>query len=218
MLTLDYTKRNISEDASAFRKKGLLPAVFYGKKQQSTPMVVAMSDFMKVWKEAGESSVVSLKAKGVNGSIETLIHEVAVDPLSGKPIHVDFYVFEKGQKIEVPIPLQFIGVSPAVKDLGGNLLKILHEIKVSASPEHLPHALTVDISTLATFEDHILVKDLVVAKEVTILKNPDEIVASVLQQQNVEEELAKEITENVEDIEKVEKEKKEEVVIEEPKA
>ena len=82
-------------------------------------------------------------------------------------------------------------------------------------PQNLPHEIKVSIDGLNTFENHILVKDLVLPKDVKVLAKPDEIVVSVIQPSNVEEELAKEIEEKVEDVEKVEKEKKTEEVVEE---
>jgi len=81
----------------------------------------------------------------------------------------------------------------------------------------LPHEIIVNIESLKTFEDHILVRDLVLPPNVTVLKKPDEIIASVLTPQKVEEELATEIKEDIENVEKVVKEKKEEVIIDEPK-
>ena len=101
--------------------------------------------------------------------------------------------------------------------MGGTLNKNMLEISVKALPQDLPHEIKVNVESLKTFEDHILVKDLVLPKGVKVSKNPDEIVASVLAPQNIEEELSKEITENVEDVEKVEKPEKEEEIIEEPK-
>ncbi len=65
---------------------------------------------------------------------------------------------------------------------------------------------------MKTFEDHILIKDLRVAEEVKILRDPGEIVAQVTPPEKVEEELEKPIEEKVEEVEKVEKEKKEEAV------
>ena len=154
-----------------------MPAVFYGKKQASTPISVPANQFMKAWKHAGESEVVSLT--GEKGSVSTLIHDVAVDALTGVPLHADFYVFEKGQKMEIDIPLEFVGVAPAVKDLNGNLVKVMHEIKISASPEHLPHVITVDVSSLATFDDHITAKDIILPSGVSLVEDPESIVVSV---------------------------------------
>lgn len=179
MITLEYTKRDAKQKAEELRKNGLLPAVFYGKKNESTPILVSFSDFLKVWKHAGESEVVMLKSKDSSQDVSSLIHEVAVNSLSGNPIHADFYVFEKNKKIEVDIPLEFVGISPAIKDLGGNLVKVLHEIKVSASPEHLPHKLEVDISSLATFDDHLSAKDIKLPTGVDLAIPEDSVVASV---------------------------------------
>ena len=94
--------------------------------------------------------------------------------------------------------------------LGGTLNKNILELEVKALPTNLPQEIKVDISGLKTFEDHILVKNLVIPANVTVMKGADEVVAAVLAPVKVEEELAAEITENVEDVEKVEKEKKEE--------
>ncbi len=178
MITLEYKERNTAEELADLRKKGFVPAVFYGKKQASTPVTLSMSEFMKVWKQAGESGVVSLNSSQGSKPVDALIHEVSVDALTGRPIHVDFYVFEKGKKIEIAIPLEFDGVSPAVKDLGGSLIKVLHELKVSASPEHLPHSLTVDISSLATFDDVITAAQIKLPAGVELAENPEEVVAS----------------------------------------
>jgi large subunit ribosomal protein L25 len=108
-------------------------------------------------------------------------------------------------------------VAPAEKDLGGTLNKNMSELEVKALPQNLPHEIIVDISKLATFDDAIMVKDIVLPKNVVATKNPDEVIASVLAPQKVEEELAAEITEDVESVEKVEKEKKVEDVVEEVK-
>ena len=77
------------------------------------------------------------------------------------------------------IPLEFVGISPAVKDLGGNLVKVLHELKISAEPQNLPHSISVDISKLATFDDQILASDIVLPAGVDLVELPTEVVASV---------------------------------------
>lgn len=177
MITLNYVERKEVGDSTDLRTGGYIPAVFYGKKQASTSIAILRSDFSKVWKQAGESSVVSLV--GPNGNVDALIHEVDQDPVTEIPRHADFYVFEKGKKIEVSIPLVFVGVSPAVKDLSGNLVKVMHEITIEASPEHLPHEIEVDISSLVDFDAQILAKDLKLPTGVTIPGDSEEVVASV---------------------------------------
>lgn len=177
MLTLEAKKRNTKEDLSALREGGFMPAVFYGKKDPSTPITIEKVKFLKVWKEAGESSVVSIKGDDLN--VDALIHDVAVDPVSGEPLHADFYVFDKNKKVELSIPLEFVGVSPAVKDLGGQLIKVLFEIKIEALPQNLPHQIDVDISKLVEIGDQIHAKDIVLPQGVTLLEHPEEAVVLV---------------------------------------
>jgi large subunit ribosomal protein L25 len=130
--------------------------------------------------------VISLETE--NGSVESLIHDIDIDPLSGIPRHADFYVFEKGHKVEVEVPLEFEGVSPAVKDLGGTLVKVLYMLNIEAMPKDLPHNIVVDIAPLTTFESQILAKDIALPQGVTLVGGEDEVVALVSAPREVVEE------------------------------
>ncbi|MDQ5969270.1 MAG: large subunit ribosomal protein [Patescibacteria group bacterium] len=176
MTTLEAQVRDNSQNVDALRKAGKMPAVFYGKKTESTPITIERKDFIKVWNAVGESGVVTIKT--ANGTVDALINAVDVDPVSDIPRHADFYVFEKGKKIEVDVPLEFVGVSPAVKDLGGSLVKTLHEIKISADPQHIPHHIEVDISSLVDFQSQILAGELVLPAGVVLVELPEEVVAT----------------------------------------
>ena len=102
---------------------------------------------LKSWKQAGESSVIHLTGKDIDH--EVLIQDIDLDPVTDNVRHADFYVIEKGKKVTVRVPLEFTGVAPAVKDLGGILVKVIHELEIEAMPKDLPHNLSVDISKLA---------------------------------------------------------------------
>lgn len=177
MLSLAVEKRDSKVSPDKLRKGGKMLAVFYGPKEATTPIVVEMPAFKKIWKQAGESSVISL----VEGSKEheALIHAIDVHPLTGEPRHADFYVIEKGKKVKVHVQLVFSGVSSAVKDKGGILVKVLREIEVEAAPKDLPRELIVDISKLVELNDTIHAKDLAVPAGVELKINADEVVASV---------------------------------------
>jgi len=202
-------------------EQGRIPAVVYGHGLKKNDLVdVDEKEFKKVLKEAGESSLVELvigKPASPQGGEKrmVLVHEIQKDPVTDKVIHIDFFQPNLKEEVEVEIPLVFEGVAPAEKNLGGTLNKNILEVTIKALPQNLPHEIKVNVESLKTFEDHILVKDLILPQNVKIEKSPDEIVASVLAPQKIEEELAQEITENVEDVEKIVKEKKEEVVFEE---
>ena len=178
MLSLTAEKRDSSSKLEALREAGKMPAVFYGPKEDSTSIALNAKEFSKVWKKAGESSVVILKdASGIEH--EALIHEVDIHPLSGEPRHADFYVIEKGKKVKVAVQLVFSGVSPAVKDKAGILVKVHREIEIEAAPRDLPHDLIVDISKLVEFADVIKAKDLILPKGVELKINPEEVIASI---------------------------------------
>jgi large subunit ribosomal protein L25 len=177
MLTLKADIRDTKDKPESIRQSGKIPAVFYGKKAPSTPISISATEFEKIWKEGGESAVITLDTPA--GAVESLIHEVDFDPVTGRPRHADFYVFEKGHKVEVEVPIEFEGVSPAVKDLGGTLVKVLHALPIEAQPQHLPHAISVDVSSLVTFESQILAQDINLPKGVELKTNPEEVVALV---------------------------------------
>ncbi|HEY4517793.1 MAG TPA: 50S ribosomal protein L25 [Candidatus Paceibacterota bacterium] len=176
MLQLKAESRKTGE-GEALRKVGKIPAVFYGHKEKSTPIAVTLKDFKKVLKIAGESSVISIVGMGEDK--EALIHDVDFEPVTGVPRHADFYIIEKGRTVQVMVPLNFVGTSSAMKELGGILVKVLHEIEIEAMPKDLPHEIEVDISALENFESKIEVKDIKVASGVTILAKPEDVVALV---------------------------------------
>ncbi len=178
MLTLTAEKRDIlGKNLKKNRKADALPAVFYGRKEKSTPIFVPYQDFLKVWKQAGESSVIALNYP--DKELNALISDVSYDPVRGEPIHVDFYVVEADRVVEVSVSLDFIGTAPAVKEFGGTLLKVLHEVPISGLPKDLPNEIAVDVASLMTLESRILVKDLPIPTGIKILLNPNEVVALV---------------------------------------
>src|SRR3989344_4159305 len=211
-------RKEFGKKTNEMRWNGFIPAVVYGPGVENANLQVEEKEFIKVLRKAGESSLVELSIEGAKESRPVLINDIQRNPVTDKIIHIDFFQASLKEEVTVAVPLVFEGEAPAEKELGGTLNKNFLEIEVKALPQNLPHEIVVDVSGLKTFEDHILVKDLKIPANVTVIKGADEIVAAVLPAQKVEEELAKEITENVEDIEKVEKPKKEgEVVAEEPK-
>ncbi|MBX4195629.1 50S ribosomal protein L25 [Candidatus Parcubacteria bacterium] len=212
MLSLKAEIRDTKVKPDEIRKAGKIPAVFYGKKEPSTPVAIKKTDFLKVWKEAGESSVISLETP--EGAVESLIHEIDFDPVTGSPRHADFYVFEKGHKVKVEVPIEFTGVSAAVKDMGGILVKVMHALKIEAMPKDLPHNIAIDITPLVSFESQILAKDVVIPEGVTLLENPEEVVALVNAPREEKEEEAAPIDLSAIEVEKKGKEETDETAAE----
>jgi len=192
--------------------RGAVLAVLYGPKAKPLSLSVDKKEFEKVFNAAGESSLVTLELGEDKTPI--LIREVQRHPLSGAPIHADFYQPRLDQKIKIMVPLVLKGEAPAQKDLEGTLIQNVHEVEVEALPQELPHEIMVSVAKLATFQDRILVKDLQVSSGVHILHAADAIVAQVVPAEKVEEELAKPVEENVQDVKVVKEEKKEKEEVE----
>ncbi len=95
MLSLEIHSRDAKESSDALRKRGVVPAVFYGPKEAATPIAIDALRIERVWKEAGETTIVKLE--GVGEAKDTLIHDVQFHPITGKVLHADFYVLEKGK-------------------------------------------------------------------------------------------------------------------------
>jgi large subunit ribosomal protein L25 len=110
--------------------------------------------------------------------LEALIHDVGLDPVIGDPVHVDFYIVAKGHKIEVDVPIEFMGIAPAEK-LGGIVMKLMHEIRIESLPGKLPQHITVDLSLLTTLESHITVGDLKLGDGVRAMIMEHEVVAGI---------------------------------------
>jgi len=177
MLTLAVEKREeTGKRSKRLLTNGRMPAVVYGPKQDSTPISVSLSEFVKMLKSAGESSVIELS--GLGSAVPVLVHQVDRDPVTDMPRHADFYAIEKGAKVEVAIPLTYVGESPAVK-LGANLVKVLHELEISADATNLPHDIEVDISKLVNVGDQIHVSDLPIPAGVEVKTEADQVVALI---------------------------------------
>ena len=177
MLKLDAKERDLKMSVDNIRKEGLLPVVVYGAKEETLSLTLVQAEFAKVWKEAGETSVITLSTP--KGEKQVLIHEIQRGPVTNEPIHVDLYSVKKGQKVTVAVPLEFVGVAPAMKELSGNLVTVMHEIEIEAEPQNMPNSIEVDISLLVDFESHILVKDIKLASGLVAVTDAEETVALV---------------------------------------
>ncbi len=213
MTTLNANVRKLvnKSENKALRESGKIPAVFYGFKKDVTSLSVDKKEFIDAFKVAGETSTITLKTS--NGDFNAMIHDVQVDPVKGDVIHVDFLSVDMNKPIEVNVPLEFVGESVAVKE-GGVLVKVMHELSVSALPANIPQHIEVDISKLSTIDDIITLGDLKLPTGVTFTEEDLSVVVASVTAQQEEVETPTEI--NLDAIEVEKKGKKEEEVGETP--
>jgi large subunit ribosomal protein L25 len=216
MISITAEKRDIKTNADSLRKNGRVPAVIYGRKQQSTPISLNLKEFEKILSTASETTVVSIN--GDAGNHDVLIHDVQRDPVTDKVRHADLYVLEKDRKVKVRVPLVFEGLAPAVKDFGGTLVKVMYDLEIEALPKDLPSSLTVDVTKLANLDSQLFAKDINLPSGVLLIEKSEEVVASIAEYKEEEEAPAMDISQiEVEKKGKVDEEGAEAAASEEPK-
>lgn len=194
MLTLKATKRDIhSKTPQKVRAEGFLPSVVYGPSAKNEAISVSLLDFQKIYKEAGESSLIQLDLD--SKKVNVLIHDIEQDPITLRPIHADFYAVDMKKEIHAKIPLIFIGESPAVKAEGALILKVLQELDVTALPEDLPREISVNIELLAKTGDRLTIAHLSLPKGVKTRAHAEDIVAIAEAPRVLEESVVAAVTE-----------------------
>lgn len=189
MIALKAEKREIvGRRVSVLRSKGFLPANVFGNKIKSLSATVDTKDFLKVFKDSGETGLVELSIGSEKRPV--LIHNVQFHPVTDLPLHVDFLQVDLKEKVTAQVSFELVGESPAVKQNLGTIVQYLNEVEVEALPADLPEKFIIDISELTEVEQSVQIKDLKYdAKKVKIDGDPEEIVVKVEPPKVVEEEV-----------------------------
>lgn len=172
------------------RLTGRIPAELYSHGLPNLHLSVPLKEFSKVFKEAGENTVVTVVVG--EEKLPALIADASRHPVSGEIMSVDFYQVRMDEKIKAAIPLEFTGEAPVVREALGVLVKSMHEVEVEALPADLPREITVDLGKLAELGQSVYVKDLAVPAGVKIMVDPETVVVSATEKVTEEEEKASE--------------------------
>jgi len=173
-------RKELKKNVQSLRAQGIVPGVVYGPEvKENVNVALDLVKLEKIYSEAGENSLINLSLEGEKEAREVLIKDVVFEPVSHRISHVDFYQIKKGEKLDIEPELVFVGTAPAVKELGGILVKNIDTIEVRCLPKDMISEIEVDLTTLKTFEDKILVKDLKVPEGVEILTDLEEAVAVI---------------------------------------
>jgi large subunit ribosomal protein L25 len=180
-------RAELGRRVKVLRKSNRLPGVVYGEGVETTPISFSFGDFEKAHRMVGESSLLKLTIDSKEYNV--LIQDISKHPLNGRPIHADFYAVRMDKLLKTKVPFEFIGESPAVKNEGGILVKVMQEAEVEALPQDLPHTIKVDISLLDKIQAKLFLKEILTPKGVRFTANPEEVVVLV-EPPRSEEELA----------------------------
>ncbi|ANQ53284.1 50S ribosomal protein L25 [Thermosipho affectus] len=193
------------------RKQGFVPGVVYGPDIEPLSISIRKTNLIKLLHEVTEASAITLNVKDDSGkevfSHVAFIKNVQYDKLTDEVKHIDFYVPEKGHKMNINIPIEFVG-KPKGVEKGGVIEVIHHELPVETLPSVIIEKLEIDISNLNLGESlHVSDLKLPEGMEAELPENEPIITVAVPRGMEVEgEETAEEPVEP----EVIEKGKKEE--------
>jgi large subunit ribosomal protein L25 len=165
--------------ARRLRQSGKIPGVFYGPKSTATPLAVDGKEFTSHVTNLEGSHLIRFQSPAADLAQKVaLVREVQVHPVSGRVLHVDFYEVDLTQRLQVTVPLHFVGRAKGIAD-GGILQPIIREIEVECLPTDIPQFIEVDVSALA-IHDAIHLADVQLPPNVTPAFENNEAVVSVL--------------------------------------
>ncbi|GBD13175.1 General stress protein CTC [bacterium HR24] len=173
------------------RRQGLTPANIYGKGIQSLAIQVPAHDLWHLLRHAGRHEIVYLQVDGEEER-PCFIRHVQKDPITDELLHVDFQQVSLTEKVRLEVPLHLVGEAPAVDRYGAMVLQLLDVVLVEGLPTALPPFIEVDISRLDAPDSLIHVSDLQPPPGVTILTDPEMVVARAAVEAVTEEEAAEE--------------------------
>jgi len=179
---------------AGLRRQGRLPAVVFGHGISSENVTLDAHDFELLRRKAGQNALIDLSVHGQKAR-PVLVHGVQVHPVNRRPLHVDLFLVRMTEELTVDVPLVATGTSLAVENLNGTLFHQLESVRVKALPDHLPQQIEYAIEGLVDFDAVVKVSDLAIPGDVTLLTDPEEVVAKVLPsrlQAEVEAEKAEE--------------------------
>ena len=168
----------VGKKVATLRRDGRLPAVVFGHGLDSTSVSIDTHDFEQLRRHAGPNALVDLSIDGKK-SQPVLIYGVQVHPVTRRPLHVDLFIVKMTEELTVDVPLVATGTSRAVVDEGGTLLHSLESVRIRALPDHLPQSIEYSIDGLIDFDAAVHVRDLPIPEDVTLVNDPDEVVAKV---------------------------------------
>jgi len=187
-------------EARRDRAKGRIPAVVYGAKKPTVPISVDRKALTDAFRGGGgENAIFLLKLAGTEQARHVMIKQLQQDPVSRKPLHIDFVRIEMTSKIRVKVSVEIVGVAVGVKTEGGILDIVTREVEVECLPGNIPKHMPVDVTALA-IGDAIRIAQLVAPEGVEVVDDPEKVVVHVThptaeKEPEVAAEAAPEITE-----------------------
>lgn len=161
------------------RRRGITPVHVFGHGIESLALQCDTGELERVLGQAGQTRLITLKLAKEKKPRTVVVREYDRDWRRGELVHVDFYQVRMEEKIRLEVPLVLLGEAPALKSKDNMLEHELPTLTVECLPAKIPNSIEVDISFLTELDQAIRVKDVSLDKDITVLNNPDLVVAKI---------------------------------------
>ncbi len=185
-MQIEERKETGKNAVKKMREENIIPAVIYSRGGETIHVSVSSSEFARVFKRAGSSSLLGLEVSGE--TIPAVIKEIQRHPVKGQILHIDFQKLNMDEKVKMTIPVILtnrdnIRLQPSI------LMQLLDQIEIECLPTDIPNGAEVDVENM-DFTTPILVKDLDIAKneDITIVRDLEDVVCTLTQPSISEEE------------------------------
>lgn len=181
-IVIEAQKRTvIGKQVGALRRQGILPGIIYGRigKEQIDPIPVQLDlhNATQTFKTLTGSSLITIDVEGKKYPV--ILREMQRDIIYGTLKHVDFMAVSLTEKLQTAVSIELVGQAPAEVNMAAVVVTGISELEIECLPQDLLDRIEVDATVLVDIDSAIYVKDLVLPDNITILTDPEELIAGV---------------------------------------
>lgn len=175
-----------SNRVNKLRVDEIIPGVIYKRGEDTKSIQFNNSEFLKVYRRAGSTSIIYLELEGETYPV--IIKEIQKHPFKNEIFHIDFQGLNMDEKIKMHIPI-YLNNRTAIKVQPSVLTQLLDQIEIECLPGNIPSGANVDVSEME-LDTAKVVEDLDIASDETIDILTDlDMTICVLSEPTMEEDL-----------------------------
>lgn len=174
------TRKVTGKEVKVLRRQGLIPLNLFGHGVDSLALQADTGEFRKALDKVGTTNLLGILIDDATKPRNVVIREIQRDSLNGKLLHVNLYQVSMAEKIKMEVPIRLTGEAPALKNSDNQLVQELDTLDIESLPAQIPESIVLDVSSLTEAGRELFVKDIKPVADVTILNNPEQLVARII--------------------------------------
>lgn len=163
--------------ARALRRSGKIPGILYGHGADPLSISVDGRAFEELLHGGGRRALLTIRIDGKT-SDTALLRSVQRDPVSRRVLHADLQRVGRSESISTLVPIVTVGAALGVRDFGGVLDVVMHELAIVGPADRIPEQLEIDVTNLG-LHDHVTAADVALPNGFVLETPADTVVVSV---------------------------------------